>query len=237
MALTRPQKIGLWIMVALALLLGGLSVWYFFFRDACDPNNKGYTKKGKISDKCFGKAEDPKTINTTINPPPVGCSWISDSTFPLKKCMSGNKIKALQTALGFTGTDVDGRFGNDTLSAVQEKFGGRSEVTQAEYEALINPPSTGGAANFSKLKQSLGSLAKNFSGGVYVTVAGQNKNYRFDFYADNGRFIFSQVGGSGYIEKGTYKNGGKEMIIDNGDTYEEGTVSGNMQAIVDEQGQ
>lgn len=129
-------------MGGLALLIAVIAIWYFFFTDDCDPNKKGYTKKGKISDKCFDKAEDPKNITTV---PPTGCQqWLADNIFPLKRCMSGNKIKALQTALGFTGTAVDGKFGGDTLGAVQNKFGGRSEVTQSEYNALINPSATDG---------------------------------------------------------------------------------------------
>lgn len=223
-----------WGIATLILLGGGFFVWWNYFKDNCDPANPGYTKKGKISDKCFGKAEDPNTITT---PPPLGCIWTSDNTFPLKKCMLGNKIKALQTALGFTGEKVDGKFGTtDTLPAVQNKFGGRSEVTQAEYEALINPPASGGGSNYANLKKALAGGAKDFSGGIYYLMQGQNFNYRFEFYT-NGRFVFSRVGGSGYIKKGNYKDGGKEMIVDAGESYEEGTVILNMQEIVKDFGQ
>lgn len=234
MPLTTKQK-ALWIIGGLALLVAVILIWYFFFRDDCDPDKKGYTKKGKLSDKCFDKAQDPQTITT---PPPAGCKWISDSTFPLKKCMSGNKIKALQTALGFTGVKVDGKFGTtDTLPAVQNKFGGRSEVTQAEYNALINPPATGGGSNYANLKKALGNSAKNFSSGVYVLIQGQNKNYAFDFYADNGRFMMRESAtGSPILYRGTYKDGGKEMIIDNGNAYQQGGVFTNMKKIVDELG-
>lgn len=125
-------------------VLWGIIYW-IFFRDKCDPDKKGFTKKGKISDKCFGKdAKDRDDKDSTPPPASTGCGgqWLEDNTFPLKKCMRGDKIRALQTALGFTGTNVDGKFGVDTLGAVQKKFNNRMEVTQQEYEALINPPDT-----------------------------------------------------------------------------------------------
>lgn len=233
---TTPKQKAFWIIVGLAVIIAGASIWYFFFRDDCDPNKKGYTKKGKISDKCFGEAQDPKTINTVINPPPAGCQWTSDDTFPLKRCMSGNKVKALQTALGIT---ADGKFGNQTEGAVKAKFSGRSEVTQPEYNALINPPATGGGSNFSNLKKDLGDKALDFSGGVYVdNVLGKNDTYKFNFFT-NGRFFIYKQGDTEYWKKGTYSNGGKKMVIDiadGGGGYEKGNVWLNMKEIMNSLG-
>lgn len=216
-----------YVFIALGLLLAGLAVWYFFFRDVCDPNNKGYTKKGKLSDKCFGKAEDPKTITT---PPPAGCQWTPDNIFPLKRCMSGNKVKALQTALGFTGTAVDGRFGGDTENAVKAKFG-VNEVSQPNYNSLINPPTTGGGNNFSDLKNALKGGYVDIVGGIRYPMAGENKKYKFEFYADNGRFVVSELDSTSYLKKGTYSKGGDKMVIDGGATYFEGPYK-NMQNII-----
>lgn len=141
MATERTKLIRGIVIGALGLgIIGGIIIW--LLRDKCDPNRKGYTKKGKISDKCFGREAEEKDKADTTPPSSAGCSkWIPDDTFPLKKCMKGNKIRALQTGLGFTGEKVDGKFGTiDTLPAVQNKFGGRSEVTEAEYNLLTNPP-------------------------------------------------------------------------------------------------
>lgn len=229
----KNKRTLIYIFGGLAVLIAGASVWYFFLRDQCDPNRKGYTKKGKLSDKCFPPAQDPKTI---LDTPPVGCTWISDDTFPLKRCMSGNKVKALQTALGIS---ADGKFGTDTESAVNVKFK-KNDVTEPEYNNLINPPAppaTGGT-NFTKLKTNLGTYT-NFSGGVQKAKAGKNKNYVFYFYATNGRFFMSEYGTpiSNAIVKGTYTEGADKMFVDGGDTYNEGGVNANMIKIVDELGQ
>jgi len=220
-----------WTVLALLILGGGFAIWWNYFRDNCDPANPGHTKEGKVSDKCFGKAEDPKNITTT---PPAGCQWTSDNTFPLKKCMSGNKVAALQTALGIL---ADKKFGNDTLGAVQNKFGGRSEVTQAEYNALINPPATGGGSNYNNLKKALGSKAIPYSAGVYVDVQGQNKKYVFSFYP-TGKFFFSLPKVQASIAEGTYSDGGKSMKV-NGDlfAYTEDTVFKNMARIIVDKGE
>lgn len=226
-----------WSIAGFLLLLSGVVVWWVWFKDACDPNNKGYTKKGKISEKCVGETNKSNTDpSKETSPPPSGCQWISDNTFPLKRCMIGDKIGALQTALGFTGTAVDKKFGNDTLGRVQSKFNGRSEVTQAEYNSLINPPTTAGGNNFQELKKQL-VLGTDFSGGLLYEVDGQNKKYQFAFYAGNGRFIMNELGKTtGYIQKGTYSNGGKKMVVDGGNTYES-IPQINMRDIVKDYGQ
>lgn len=204
--MSKKEKLT-YLFVGLAILIGGGAVWYFFFRDVCDPNNKGYTKKGKISDKCFGTAEDPKTI---VTPPPTGCQWTSDNVFPLRKCMSGNKVKALQTALGI---GADGKFGSITEGAVFAKLS-KNEVSQADYDKLINPATVGGGLNFSQLKEALKSRSQNFSGGIKTIEQGQNQNYQFEFYT-NGRVIIFD-GQKKEIRKGNYLNGGKEIILTSG---------------------
>lgn len=218
-----------WIFVGLGLLIAGLLVWYFFFRDdECDPNRNGYTKKGKPSNKC--KAEDPKQSNT---PPPAGTpAWIDDNTFPLKKGMWGSKVMAVQKALGII--PADGKFGSGTEAAVFAKFK-ENTVSKPNYDSLINPAAKGGGMNYENLKKNL-TGAKNFSGGIYVDMPGQNKNYQFYFFADNGRFSFQEKGKTGSIKKGSYFDGGKKMTIDAGKSYE-GSVYVNMREITNEFGQ
>lgn len=118
-------------------------VLYLVFRDdECDPEKNGYTKKGKPSDKC--RVVNPITTNA---PPPSGCTnWIPDTSFPLKKCNWGSRIKAVQSAIGFTGTDVDGRWGPMTESAVVAKIG-KNQIDEADYKKLVDPPSTTGQQN------------------------------------------------------------------------------------------
>lgn len=223
--MTRKQLT--YIFVALAVIIAFLVVWYFFFRDECDPENNGYTKKGKPSNKCI--VLNPSNSNTPV--PSGATQWVPDTTFPIKKGSWGSKVKAVQHALGIA---EDGKFGAQTESALYAKIQ-KTELNQAEYNNLINPAATGGGTNFLKLKQTLGTLGKNFSDGVQYPVTGKNANYTFAFYT-NGRFTFSEQGGSTFLYKGSYSDGGKTMSIDGGKTYQEGGVFLNTIKITNELG-
>ena len=205
MALTSGQKTLItWIIVLLFLGVVAGVVWYIWFRDECDPSNNGFTKKGKPSDKCG--VPDPVLTNT---PPPAGCTWILDSSFPLRKCMWGAKVKALQGKLGIAD---DGKFGNDTLDAVQKKFNS-PEVTEAQYNSLVSPPPTGGA-NYNNVKKALGVAGKTegCNGCVYTISEGINTQYTVTFFT-NGRVSFKDNNKSTY-KNGSYTDGGKEIVID-----------------------
>lgn len=225
MALTTKQK-ALWIIGGIAALLGLGAIWFFFFRGKgdCDPNNLGFTKGGKPSDKC--KAQKPDA------PTPSGIQWVPES-FNLKRGMWGDRIKIMQQILKISD---DGKFWTETEDAVKAKIG-KTEVTPEDYEKIVNPSTTSGGTNYALLKKELGTSATNFSGGVRTSVLGKNKRYSFDFYAGNGRFCFYETGQTACIKKGTYTNGGKKMFIDGGKTYELGTVFLNMKAIANELGQ
>lgn len=133
MALTTKQK-ALYIFGAVLTLIAGFSVWHFFLRGAdCDPNNIGYDKKGKLSDKCK-KATPPSSTEVS----PSGSQWKPES-FPLQKGMWGDKIKIMQQKLNI---DADGKFGNVTERAVQDKLNGKSEVSIEDYAKLV-PATTG----------------------------------------------------------------------------------------------
>jgi hypothetical protein len=95
--------------------------------------------------KKYGGEPKPKQVDPIPPPPateptPVGSSsskWIPE-TFPLKKGMFGGQIKNLQEAIGFSGSDLDGKFGSGTEAKVMEKFK-KNSVTEPEYDALVNP--------------------------------------------------------------------------------------------------
>lgn len=188
MATTKEK--GLYVLIALALIIGGAVIYYVFFRDECDPNRNGFTKKGKPSDKC--KVDNPSSSNV---PPPSGSQWTSDSEFPLKKGSWGAKVKAWQKALGFSDKDQDGRFGSQTESATITKIG-KPTVDQADYDKLVNPtpkPSGGNTTvnpvgkiakakvnNVSVFYDSDFSLYKTAQKGEYIgTIIGDasDKNY------------------------------------------------------------
>lgn len=217
-----------WVFIGVALILAGSAVWWFFLReDECDPEKNGFTKKGKPSDKC--KKTNPSLTNT---PPPAGTQWTPDTTFPLKKGSWGSRVAAVQKAVGFSSAQQDGRFGAMTESAVQAKIG-KPEVSQPDYEKLINPPTTGGGSNFSQLKEALKNRSQNFPGGIKTIEQGQNQNYQFEFYASNGRvFIYNTA--KNEIRRGTYYNGGKKIVIDspNDEESSESTVQQVLKDIV-----
>jgi len=69
----------------------------------------------------------------------------STEKFPLQKGMSGEKVRALQGGLEILGYSVgkwgvDGKFGNDTLSAVRLAFNNpnKTQVTEAEWKPFYN---------------------------------------------------------------------------------------------------
>jgi hypothetical protein len=226
MQLTPRQK-ALWIIFILALFIAGLAIWYFGFRDQCDQDNPGYTKKGKLSDKCAAKVHQP------VTPPPSGVpNWIPEF-FPLRKGMVGPKISTLQKALGIA---TNGEFDSQTESAVYTKFK-TNDVSESQYNSLINatPPPLGGQ-NFSELKKALGNKGINVSGGISTVVQGENVNYGFTFYASNGRVIIQKTQGQ-FLKKGSYHKGGKNIVIDEKDGgYEsdESNVFSAMKSIVNQ---
>lgn len=223
MADAKKSRIGLYIIVGLAIVLAATAVWYFFLRGGadCDPQKPGYDKKGNYTDKC--KAVPPAANETTS----TGSKWIPES-FPLKKGMWGDKIKIMQQKLNI---DDDGKFWTGTEAAVAKALGGKTEVSPEDYAKITNPATTAGAQNFQQLKDTLKGASQNFKDGILYVVPGQNKNYQFDFYADNGRFFVSEKGKNAVLKKGTYYDGGRTMKIDNGPEYHLSPIQ-NMQNIV-----
>lgn len=70
----------------------------------------------------------------------VTSGYVKES-FPLRKGMYGDNVRALQAGLIIQGYSVgstgsDGKFGNNTLAAVRKAFNDptKSEVTQAEWK-------------------------------------------------------------------------------------------------------
>lgn len=235
----NTKKIIGWSIFGFLLLLGGGIVAWVVRRNSCDPNNKGYKRNGTLSDKCAGKVQDPKQSNT---PPPIGSpNWVADDTFPLKKGMWGPKVRTLQKALGFPegdcGTCADGKFGTNTESAVYAKFK-TNDVSKPQYDTLIGGAPTapkGGGENFQNVIKSLGAggvLTTNGQ-GVYTQVQGENTTYNVTFY-NNGRVSFKNNSTNKFYN-GYYKEGGKEIGIDNasgGSSSEEDSVYLAMKDII-----
>ena len=72
----------------------------------------------------------------------VTSGYVKES-FPLKKGMYGDNVKTLQKVLIYTGhsvgsTGADGKFGANTLKAVQSYFkdSNKTQVTQSEFDFL-----------------------------------------------------------------------------------------------------
>ncbi|MDR0205750.1 MAG: hypothetical protein LBI45_00590 [Bacteroidales bacterium] len=69
----------------------------------------------------------------------------STENFPLQKGMAGEKVRALQGGLEILGYSVgkwgvDGKFGNDTLTAVRLSFKNpnKTQVTEAEWKPFYD---------------------------------------------------------------------------------------------------
>lgn len=223
--MTKNQKTLMWIFIGLAIIIGGSVIWYFFLRDECDPLQKGYTKKGKLNDKC-GSA-DPQKDNI---PAPSGSQWVPDTSFPLKRGSWGERVKAVQKALGFTASQQDGKFGPMTENAVKAKLG-TVDVSAAQYEQLINPAATGGGTNFAQVKQAFAGRSNNFSGGITTAELGKNTSYFIDYYT-NGRVIINDSN-KRPIKRGTYSNGGEKIVIDSADGGYSSTTSNAKATLTD----
>lgn len=131
----------IWIFVALAVIVAAAAVWYFFFSEP--------------------------DMDTPAEPVPQGSptpAWQAES-FPLNVGMFGNKIKALQTALGIT---ADGKFGNQTKAAVTAK-GYAVPLSEADYNKIVeakDPSNPIGKAAYAKFD------------GVKVYVVANNTVYK-----------------------------------------------------------
>ena len=84
---------------------------------------------------------------------------------------------------------------------------------------------TGGTGdNFSMVKKNLGGSYPD--GAVASTKFNSNKN-QADFY-NNGRVVISNVGANGYLVKGSYRDGGLTIVLDNGKTITSNSVWNNL---------
>ena len=82
-------------------------------------------------------------------------------------------------------------------------------------------------SNFDKLKQNIGSNFTNLRGGGAIKVVFNNsKNFAY-FYKNNRVAIFTASNNKLFI-KGSYTNGGKKIVLDNGKTIEGGSVWNNL---------
>lgn len=196
---------------AFVVVVGGVAL-YFIFRDP--------------------PVEDPNKNGTPVPPGSPTPKWVPEA-FPLTLGMYGNKIKALQAALGFTTAQQDGKLGPMTQSALAAK-GKALPLSQTDYNNIVNPPATGGGTNFQTVKTALGSAGQNFSGGITGYFSGPNQVYSFDFYT-NGRVIIYNSQKK-EVARGTYSDGGKKIAIDGGKTYNANSVTLNMQQIATDLG-
>jgi lysozyme family protein len=105
------------LLLVLPLVAGGILIY------AINRN------KNKPSTKPNGQAKPATPPKTT-------------SDFPIKVGSRGDKVKELQTAIGFKGSDVDGIFGSDTLAALKD-FAGISQVADQASLDQIKKKATG----------------------------------------------------------------------------------------------
>lgn len=107
------------IVVAIILLIAAVLIYFFrcsIFKDLAS---------------CI---EDPNDTNTPTPPGSPSTKWLPE-TPPYNLGMWGPKIKALQAALGFTGTSLDGKLGPMTRSAIIAK-GYAFPLSQADYDKI-----------------------------------------------------------------------------------------------------
>lgn len=155
MALTAgQQKLALYALIFLGLLIASAVIYYVWIRDECDPNNNGFTKKGKPSDKC--------RVNKPTEAVPSGSptsTWITEA-FPLNMGMYGSRIKLLQQKVGI---GADGKFGKQTTTALIAK-GYTVPLSEADYNTII------GTSTSSTGTSTSSTGADNNQGGVNTPI-------------------------------------------------------------------
>lgn len=173
--------------------------------------------------------EDPNDTNTPVPNGSPTPKWVAE-TPPYNVGQFGPKIKKLQVALGI---GADGKFGPQTRSAVIAA-GKPVPLSESDYQAIVNPPASGGGTNFQGVKTGLGTAGQNFSGGVIGYASGPNQVYSFQFYTNGRVFIYNPQ----QVEqaKGTYTDGGKTIALDNNGTFTSNTVTLNIQKIANDLG-
>ena len=106
-----------------ALVLIALLYWLFFKKDIVNQGLAGLTTGWP---------------STPFNSGPSGtrpfCTSYRKESFPLKKCMQGEKVKQLQRYLGIT---ADGKFGPNTEAALKKSTIAKSEVSGMDYTIYI----------------------------------------------------------------------------------------------------
>jgi hypothetical protein len=78
--------------------------------------------------------------------------------------------------------------------------------------------------NYDDLKSNLGNFLDR---GDMIQAIFNEKKHKAQFYPNN-RFIIAEYKSTEPLKKGTYLNGGKKLIIDNGRTIESNSVWANL---------
>lgn len=120
MALSKNTRIIIFIIIAVIVIA---AVLIYVFR--C-----------KLFPSLSSCVPDPNKNNTPVPPGSPTTQWIPEK-FPLDLGMYGTKIRALQIALGFTGNDVDGKFGNIKTKPAVIALGYSVPLSESDYNKII----------------------------------------------------------------------------------------------------
>lgn len=120
----------------------------------------------------------------------------------------------------------DGASGDDTIDSGT----GGGGTTSGGGAATGGSGGSGGTttlSNFEKLKQNIGSNFTNLRDGSAIKVV-FNNNKNFAYFYTNGRVaVFTKSNNKLFI-KGSYADGGKKIILDNGKKIQSGSVWTNI---------
>lgn len=166
MALSKKSLTWIFI-VAVIVIVGGIAIYIF---------------RCSIFKNLSSCVPDPNLSNTPVPQGSPTPKWIPE-TDPYNVGMYGPKIKALQAAMGFTGTDLDGKFGNDTKNAITGK-GYAVPLSQSDYNTIVN--TSGGSAG----QNIKGAYAK------YDNVIVRNKDLSAHHTAKKGDWLGTVTGES-----------------------------------------
>ena len=114
----------------------------------------------------------------------------------------------------------DGTSGDDTMGGGTTGGGGGGATGGGGGGATTK-------SNFDRLKQNIGSNFTNLKGGGAISV-NFNNNKNFAQFYTNGRVAIFTKSNNKLLIKGSYADGGKKIILDNGKKIESGSVWMNL---------
>ena len=169
--MTLAKKTYTLLFIAVIIIIAILVIWYFFFREP--------------------PVEDPNKKKVPVPPGSPTAEWVPE-TFPLNVGMFGTKIRELQKKLVLPKYGADGKFGNETKSALTAK-GYSAPLSIDDYNSII----AGGITAGGPIGKS--ARAKSDLTALYLDDSPSSPTFMKYIKQDNQAGIVEAISGEWYL--------------------------------------